>query len=138
MESSHLSNIKGDFIKNIGKRDISLSDLPLTYKSSKFAREAFNADTVIAYPLKMWDKFEDKYTHCLVMALQKRYRGIILFYCLYTDEGSKKLDYYLQLLEKVFWYRDPKDYIEVKERKIIEEYVIPLRKVPPGMIVGCL
>lgn len=63
---------------------------------------------------------------------------MISFYCLYTDEGSKKFDSYLQLLEKVFWYREPKDYIEVKERKIINEYVIPLRKVPPGMIVGCL
>ena len=32
---------------------------------------------------------------------------------LYTDEGAKKLNHYIKSLQKVFWYRNPKDYIEV-------------------------
>lgn len=136
----HLNHIKGDFIKNMGKRNISISNLPLTYKSSKYAHEAFNADTVITYPLRMWDRFENKYTHCLVILLQKRYRGIIPLYCLYTDEGAKKLRQYLKSLKRVFWYRNPKDYIEVKEPVRKDEYVLPIKVSDPNVvrIVGCL
>lgn len=136
----HLNHIKGDFIKNMGKRNISISNLPLTYKSSKYAHETFNADTVITYPLRMWDRFENKYTHCLVILLQKRYRGIIPLYCLYTDEGAKKLRQYLKSLKRVFWYRNPKDYIEVKEPVRKDEYVLPIKESDPNVvrIVGCL
>ena len=113
MNTYHLTHIKADFLKNTGKRVAFLSELPITYKSSKYARESFNADTVITYPLKMWEKYENKYTHCLVILIQKRYRGCIPLYCLYTDEGAKKLNHYIKSLQKVFWYRNPKDYIEV-------------------------
>ena len=111
MNTYHLTHIKADFLKNTGKRVAFLSKLPITYKSSKYARESFNADTVITYPLKMWEKYENKYTHCLVILIQKRYRGCIPLYCLYTDEGAKKLNHYIKSLQKVFWYRNPKDYI---------------------------
>ena len=113
MNTYHLTHIKADFLKNTGKRVAFLSELPITYKSSKYAHESFNADTVITYPLKMWEKYENKYTHCLVILIQKRYRGCIPLYCLYTDEGAKKLNHYIKSLQKVFWYRNPKDYIEV-------------------------
>ena len=113
MNTYHLTHIKADFLKNTGKRVAFLSKLPITYKSSKYARESFNADTVITYPLKMWEKYENKYTHCLVILIQKRYRGCIPLYCLYTDEGAKKLNHYIKSLQKEFWYRNPKDYIEV-------------------------
>lgn len=53
MNTYHLTHIKADFLKNTGKRVAFLSKLPITYKSSKYARESFNADTVITYPLKM-------------------------------------------------------------------------------------
>jgi hypothetical protein len=113
MNTYHLTHIKADFLKNTGKRVAFLSELPITYKSSKYAHESFNADTVITYPLKMWEKYENKYTHCLVILIQKRYRGCIPLYCLYTDEGAKKLNHYIKSLQKGFWYRNPKDYIEV-------------------------
>lgn len=113
MNTYHISHIKADFLKNTGKRVAFLSELPLTYNSSKYARESFNADTVITYPLKMWEKYENKYTHCLVILIQKRYRGFIPLYCLYSDEGAMKLNHYIKSLKKVFWYRNPKDYIEV-------------------------
>ena len=61
MNTYHLTHIKADFLKNTGKRVAFLSKLPITYKSSKYARESFNADTVITYPLKMWEKYENKY-----------------------------------------------------------------------------
>ena len=65
MNTYHLTHIKADFLKNTGKRVAFLSKLPITYKSSKYARESFNADTVITYPLKMWEKYENKYIICL-------------------------------------------------------------------------
>lgn len=141
MNTYHLNHIKVDFLRNSGKRDISLTELPLTYKSSEYARNSFNADTVITYSLKMWHKYENKYTHCLVIMLQKRYRGCIPLYCLYTDDGAKKLDYYLKSLEKIFWYRDPKDYIKVIDPvPETHEYILPKKESDPYVvrIIGCL
>lgn len=125
IDTYHLNHIKADYSQNLGKKITSLSELPLTYKSYKYAHEAFNADTVITYPLKMWDKYENKYTHCLVILIQKRYRGCIPLYCLYTDKGAKKLNHYIKSLKKVFWYRNPKDFIEVIEPPIKDVYVLP-------------
>ena len=51
MNTYHLEIIKSDFLINTGERGISLCDLPLSYKSLKYAHKAFNADTVITYPL---------------------------------------------------------------------------------------
>ena len=98
MNTYHLEIIKGDFFRNTGERVTSLCDLPLIYKSSKYARKAFNADTVITYPLRMWENLE---------------------------KGAKKLSHYIRSLEHVFWYREPKDYIEVIDPPIIDEYEIP-------------
>lgn len=79
MNTYHLTHIKADFLKNTGKRVAFLSKLPITYKSSKYARESFNADTVITYPLKMWEKYENKYTHCLVILIQNDIVVVSLF-----------------------------------------------------------
>ena len=54
----------------------SLCALPLIYKSSKYARKAFNADTVITYPLRMWENLDNKYNHCQVMIIQKKRRDV--------------------------------------------------------------
>ena len=141
MNTYHLTHIKADFLKNTGKRVAFLSELPITYKSSKYAHESFNADTVITYPLKMWEKYENKYTHCLVILIQKRYRGCIPLYCLYTDEGAKKLNHYIKSLQKVFWYRNPKDYIEVIDPvpETDNIFILPKRDGSDTVrIVGCL
>ena len=126
INNSHLIYIKGDFWGNIGgERITSLQNLPLNYRSSKYARKTFNADTVITYPLKMWQKLENKYNHCQVVMIQKNTRGFIFLYCFYNDRAIKRLKYYFKSLEKVFWYRNPKDYIEVIEPKIDSIYVVP-------------
>ena len=125
MNTYHLEIIKGDFFRNTGERVTSLCDLPLIYKSSKYARKAFNADTVITYPLRMWENLENKYNHCQVMIIQKKRRGCIALYCFYNDKGAKKLSHYIRSLEHLFWYREPKDYIEVIDPPIIDEYEIP-------------
>ena len=49
-------------------------------------------------------------------------------YCsvlLYNDKGAKKISHYIRSLEHLFWYREPKDYIEVIDPPIIDEYEIP-------------
>jgi hypothetical protein len=61
----------------------------------------------------MWENLENKYNHCQVMIIQKKRRGCIALYCFYNDKGAKKLSHYIRSLEHVFWYREPKDYIEV-------------------------
>lgn len=108
----HLDWVKGDFFCNTGERIHSFQNLPIHYKSPGYAQMAFNADTVITYPLKVWHKYKNKYNYCQVMIIQKNGRGFIRLVSIYNDEGKKKLDSYIKSLEGVFWYRDPKDYIE--------------------------
>lgn len=118
IDTFHLRYIKNDFWQNIAKKVESLENLPVTYKSSKYARESFNADTVVTYPLKMWHKLYNEYNHCQVIMIQKNTRGFIFLYCFYNDTGARKLSRYLKTLKGVFWFRDPKDYIEVEDPMI--------------------
>ena len=60
-----------DFKFNTGKNDISWQELPLHYESSKYANMAFNADTVITYPLTVWKKYKKRYSYCHVVLIQK-------------------------------------------------------------------
>ena len=83
----------------------------LHYHSTSYAHRAFNADTVISFPLKIWDKkMKRKYQHAQGMAIQKNGRGHILLITFYTDKTE--LNHYLHSLEKTIWYRDPEDFLD--------------------------
>lgn len=116
INTSHCRDIQFDFRWNTGQ-DLSLAKCPISYKSSDYARSAFNADTVLTYPLKMWKKYENKYNNCKVMVIQKNTRGYICLHIFYNDKGKKNFENYMKLLNGVFWYRAPKDYIEFVEPK---------------------
>lgn len=60
INTSHCKDIRFDFRWNTGQ-NLSLDQCPISYKSSVNARSAFNADTVLTYPLKIWKKYENKY-----------------------------------------------------------------------------
>ena len=116
INTSHCKDIRFDFRWNTGQ-NLSLDQCPISYKSSDYARSAFNADTVLTYPLKMWKKYDNKYNNCQVMVIQKNTRGYICLYIFYNDKGEKNFEHYMKSLNRVFWYRDPKDYIEFVEPK---------------------
>ena len=111
----HISRIMYDFKFNTGKNNISWRELPLRYESSKYANMAFNADTVITYPLTVWKKYKKKYSYCHVVLIQKNGRCPIRLYFLYNNKAKKNLNKYIKSLEGVFRYRDPKDYIQFVE-----------------------
>ncbi len=116
INTSHCKDIRFDFRWNTG-HNLSLDQCPISYKTSGYARSAFNADTVLTYPLKMWKKYENKYNNCQVMVIQKNTRGYICLYLFYNDKGKMNFEHYMKSLNGVFWYRDPKDYIEFVEPK---------------------
>lgn len=105
-----------DFEYNTGKENM-WNELPLHYKTSDYAKTAFNADTVITYPLTMWKKYKKKYGNCDVVVTQKNGRCPIRLYFLTNNKGKQNLDKYIKSLERVFWYRDPGDYIDFIEPK---------------------
>lgn len=116
INTSHCKDIRFDFRWNTS-HNLSLDQCPISYKTSGYARSAFNADTVLTYPLKMWKKYENKYNNCQVMVIQKNTRGYICLYLFYNDKGKMNFEHYMKSLNGVFWYRDPKDYIEFVEPK---------------------
>lgn len=106
-----------DFAYNTGKKNVVWGDLPIHYKTSDYAKTAFNADTVITYPLTVWKKYKKKYGNCHVVVTQKNGKCPIRLYFLTNNKGTKNLDKYIKSLERVFWYRDPEDYIDFIEPK---------------------
>lgn len=133
INTSHCNDIRFDFRWNTG-RDTPLTQCPISYKPSDYARSAFNADTVITYPLKMWKKHEAKYNHCQVMTIQKNTRGYISLYFFYTDKGKQNFENYMKQLNGLFWYREPKDYIKFVEPKQDSVLYIGHRKEVNGRI----
>lgn len=113
-------SIYWDFYINTGNDNPDRSVVRIL--SSDYARRAFNADTVLTFPLKVWRPYK-KYRHCRVTVIQKNGRGHIQLYTFYTDEGEKELDNYLRSLEKMIWYRDPEDFIDFRYK---EPEVIPV------------
>ena len=126
----HLNHILADYKWNMNNYSISLNQCPLHYHSYQYAQTAFNADTVITYPVKVWSKYERKYDYCQVVIIQKNARGLVCLYCFYNDKGKRKWDNYLKSLAGMFWYRDPKDYIEVIESPKSDSiiHIIPRKK----------
>ena len=85
---------------------------PIRYLPTGYAKRAFNADTVITFPLTIWGKpYKKHYKHAQGMLMKKKGKSHIILVTLYTDEGEKHLDSYLQSLEKMFWFRDPEDFL---------------------------
>lgn len=139
IDEMHINRIKADFGMNLNKKVgcIFLRDLPVSYKSSSYAKKTFNADTVITYPLKMWEVYKEKYNSCQVMIIQKKSRGYIAFYCFYNNRDKKKLNRYMKQMEGVFWYREPKDYIEVIKPQMPDTVIVlPHLKVKKKRIIN--
>lgn len=96
---------------NSGQKDI--RNFPLYYHPTAYARQAFNADTVITFPLKVWKKaYGRRYAHAQGMVIQKNRRGHILLITLYNKE--EELEGYLRSLDKMIWYRDPEDFLNFR------------------------
>jgi len=119
---------ESDSIKNAGDRaKIQLRD-HVTYHSPEYAKQSFNADTVISYKLNMQGhKIKDRYTDNNVLVLQKNGRGYITIYCFYTQKGKKELDKYMKQIENMFWYRQDWD---MKIR------VVPFSSLPKETIIN--
>jgi hypothetical protein len=100
----------------------------LTYLSGDFARSAFNADTVITYPLKVWKAYKGKYKYSKVICIQKNGRGAIFIYCLLNQAGLEQFDNYLHQLSGVFVYRNPDEFVAEKKCNITEVIIPPSKK----------
>ena len=98
---------------------------PIHYHTTDYARRAFNADTVISFPLEVWGKpYKRKYKHALGLTIQKNGRSFIQLTILYTDKGRGKLDSYLRSLEKMIWYRDPEDFLDFRYEEPGEQVIV--------------
>ena len=109
--------------RNSGQKNI--RNFPHYYHPTAYARQAFNADTVITFPLKVWRKpYKRKYKHALGMTIQKNNRSFIQLVILYTNKGKEKLDSYLRSLEKMVWFRDPEDFLDFQYEEPGEQVIV--------------
>ena len=123
IDIQHLGQLGRDCHYNTGDEEAS-DDWPVRYESSEYARRAFNADTVMTYPLKMWKNYKRKYSNCQVTIIQKNGRAFVRLLTLYKDNAKDKLTDYMKKLEGMFWFRNPEDFLEYTKEKVSLEGVV--------------
>lgn len=80
----------------------------VTYYSSAKARKLFNADTAIAFPIKLNSNeyYKKKYRYLNVLFLQKNGRGWVGIYCFSDDKAQTNLTKYMTAIQGSFRYED--------------------------------
>lgn len=96
----HRDVILGYLMAQLGRSDIDFDDYVIV-TSGREARRRFNADSVFVFevPIKPqhWDG--EVYTHCVSMYLSRKNRAYLGFVWLFTDEGYKRRQHYMDALE---------------------------------------
>ena len=78
----------------------------ITIWSSEKAKETFNAQYVITYPIENKESvYMSKYTHKLDMMIIK-WGGQLNVSFLVTKKGNKNIDKYIKDVEEAFWFED--------------------------------
>ena len=111
--------IRNDLIEIAKKYDrsyrdnFSMKDMKenVSYYPDEYAKNVFNADTVISYSLPIkrvgWNSnVKWKYTNCEVLLIHKNDLGPILFYSFFTKKGYKNREKYMDKLEKSIRFKD--------------------------------
>ncbi len=108
LDRQHEGNIKYSIVQSMGKEAGENWKQYVDYYPVGEARRKFNADTAIFYSIKLEPKdyYLDKYNHFDVLCLTKKRRGMIFFYCFYTDEGKKKFNEYWKAVEGTLRFLD--------------------------------
>jgi len=96
-----------EFNSMLNSKDFVLDDY-LRILSTEEARKRFNADSIFLYnvPKTMFDKCDEKFTHCTRMVITRQNRPILDLVWYFTDAGKKKEEKYMQKINKHIWYND--------------------------------
>ena len=96
----HRGEILAILMAQLGRSDIDFDDY-VTVTSGREARRRFNADSVFVFEVPIesqhWDG--EDYTHCISMYLSRKDRAYLGFVWLFTDEGYKRRQKYMDALE---------------------------------------
>ncbi len=105
---AHMYQIKGNIKYAYGDQAALEWRKYVTYYSTADAKNKFNADTAITFPLKLdsSDYYKGKYKYLNVLFLEKKDRSWVSFHCFSDDEGKKNLAKYMKAIEGVFRYED--------------------------------
>lgn len=106
----YLFVVRAELAMSLNKKreDISFDEIKhyIEYKPASYAKDVFNADTVITYPLSLGSEcFRKKYCYCDVWLFQKNNIGHFYLYCFYTDKGYENKWKYEQELEKTLRFK---------------------------------
>lgn len=106
----YLFGVRAELAMSLNKKreDISFDEIKnyIKYKPASYAKDVFNADTVITYSLSLGNEcFRKKYDYCDVWLFQKNDIGHFYLYCFYTDKGYENKWKYEQELERTLRFK---------------------------------
>ncbi|GHV08622.1 hypothetical protein FACS1894160_3230 [Bacteroidia bacterium] len=91
---------------SISKQNVYDLDLLLTHCPREQAKELFNADVMVMFPINLsGNVYENKYTVCRAIAVAKYGVSFFMFFML-TNDNYKNFDTYLDDFKQVFWFND--------------------------------
>ena len=96
--------VKQSFGKNANWKDF------VHYFPSDEAKNRFNADTAFSVTILL-DKektkyYENSYSHCTVLFLQKKGRGYVSIWCVYNEKSINNVDTFISAIEGTLRYRE--------------------------------
>ena len=108
VDRRHESLAKAGIELSLGKAAAKNWRKYVDYYPQKDAVLKFNADTALSYSIKLKpeDYYKNRFKNLKVLVLQKRGRGIVNFYCFYTDKAQPNFTKYWKSIEGVFRYED--------------------------------
>lgn len=115
LNNQHVNQIRAAILYSLGK-DAALRGENVAfnwkqyvhYYSDEEAIKIFNADTAITFITKLNDNevYKGKYKYLKALYLQKKGRGFMEIYSLYSDKGKNHLPKYWHAVEGIFKYED--------------------------------
>ncbi len=109
LNEQHLNQVRANLRYSLQSDDMEiLMNGNVHYYTKEEAKMMFNADTVITYPIQLHaDTFyKGKFKNAQVWIVQKNNIGYIQIFALFTDNGIKNKQKYLELLEKTMRFDD--------------------------------
>ncbi|MDD2284980.1 MAG: hypothetical protein PHQ11_06240 [Paludibacter sp.] len=77
-----------------------------TIISGSYAKNMFNADSVIFMDIPLESAYKDTYTYCTSMFIIKKEHASMILKWFFTEAGNKDKDKYIKGLSKSIWYID--------------------------------
>ena len=108
VNKQHAAQLRSELKATLGEKAGQNWKEYLNYYPAEKAINKFNADTAIAYTIKLNpnDYYKGTHANLWTLTIQKRHKGYVTIHCFYEDMPEEELNKYKAAVESIFSYKD--------------------------------